>query len=1216
MKKLLVIFFLVAANYAFGQYPTPYQNLGSPTTAVRDTGGLIVRGMFMPPNFEDTIAANQSNYANKYSGSFIFTTSDSGYWARNAALTKWIRVGTGSGGSSNFGDTVFVRTPDLGVDTTTYPGHQIIFFRRANGLISGGVVTLSGCRTLTITPANYALQYMQYTSLLTTVSVDTSSPTLNRIDYVIADTNDIISVKKGTPAATPLPPYVNPSSELVITQINIPAAAGCLNGITATTVYDENLGVGGGEWDATTSGTLTNDYDNTDNPYHLTKAAFLSSYEDGSQQIFTHTGSIDTIKNGEVLSMWAYFNNVMDNQIQLQLWRNDTAVTQNTVINPYFNKNDSNNYQNIAVQFANLPVINGTTYNKIVFTLAGVDTSGAKGFYLDYIQLINGIINPSNQKVDSVTVIASNLYYWINGQQYLGGAVGGGSGGTVESVTGLNTDNTDPANPIVKLSLDAPLTGLGTPASHLAIDTTTNGTGLATIYRANRAYVNIELMADSTGLVYIRDNGERDTVLWTGGNNITYPLTTNKYYTGFGTFGSLPDTVRSYFSATSPIFYNSSTGVISSQAASGSQNGYLTSANWTTFNGKQDALTLTTTGSSGAATLVGATLNIPQYSGGSALTNDGSGYRWTKTGTSLKTLFAGNGISADSSSNTNGITLKADTSILATKNYVTNNISGGTVTTVTGSGNIASSGGTTPNITFTGTLPIANGGTNITGYTTGDIIYASATNVLSKLPIGTTRQKLGVVGGVPAWMDSTAVSGSSGWGLTGNASTVAGTNFLGTTDSIPFEIKANNVRAAFIGIDLTGGNGTSTSFGMRALSSAVTSGNVAFGWKALRFNNSSGNNNSALGSEALGANTSGINNTATGFQALLANTTGQNNTADGSNALKAVILTGNNTALGYNTLSATTAGADNTAAGSSAGANNTGSQSVAVGSQALINVTGSYNTAVGYGSLGGASGAGSANTGIGRATLFNNTSGTNNIAIGYSGGQYNSTASNQVFINSFDRGSYVADQNQSPVYIKQSSTDLMSQVGSFNGKLGINNIAPTAFLHLSRGTNIANTAPLKFNGSTISLATTATSGNGSNATITFATTTNPTFVVGTQIIVAGVTPSGYNGTYTVLNSTATTVTFLSATTGAQTVAGTITQANKLTTPEDGAVEYDGTDYYVTTGSTRYILTRTLVGTAAPATTPAAVGIHFVDTVNKKEYVATGTSSSADWTILN
>jgi len=50
--------------------------------------------------------------------------------------------------------------------------------------------------------------------------------------------------------------------------------------------------------------------------------------------------------------------------------------------------------------------------------------------------------------------------------------------------------------------------------------------------------------------------------------------------------------------------------------ASATNRGALSSANWSTFNGKQNAITLTTTGTSGPATLVGATLNIPQYSGG------------------------------------------------------------------------------------------------------------------------------------------------------------------------------------------------------------------------------------------------------------------------------------------------------------------------------------------------------------------------------------------------------------------------------------------------------------------------------------------------------------------------------------------------------------------------------------------------------------------------
>lgn len=70
------------------------------------------------------------------------------------------------------------------------------------------------------------------------------------------------------------------------------------------------------------------------------------------------------------------------------------------------------------------------------------------------------------------------------------------------------------------------------------------------------------------------------------------------------------------------------------------------------------------------------------------------------------------------------------------------------------------------------------------------------------------------------------------------------------------------------------------------------------------------------------------------------------------------------------------------------------------------------------------------------------------------------------------------------------------------------------------------------------ITTTAATGNGTTATLTFASTTVfPS--VGQQIYVHGVTPSGYNGLYTVTASTATTVSYANATTGAQTVAGAI-----------------------------------------------------------------------------
>ena len=47
--------------------------------------------------------------------------------------------------------------------------------------------------------------------------------------------------------------------------------------------------------------------------------------------------------------------------------------------------------------------------------------------------------------------------------------------------------------------------------------------------------------------------------------------------------------------------------------ASATNRGLLSSTDWSTFNSKQGALTLTTSGSSGASTLVGSALNIPNY---------------------------------------------------------------------------------------------------------------------------------------------------------------------------------------------------------------------------------------------------------------------------------------------------------------------------------------------------------------------------------------------------------------------------------------------------------------------------------------------------------------------------------------------------------------------------------------------------------------------------
>jgi hypothetical protein len=76
----------------------------------------------------------------------------------------------------------------------------------------------------------------------------------------------------------------------------------------------------------------------------------------------------------------------------------------------------------------------------------------------------------------------------------------------------------------------------------------------------------------------------------------------------------------------------------------------------------------------------------------------------------------------------------------------------GTVTSVNVAiGGMTSSGAITTSgtITMSGQLAIANGGTNLSTYTTGDMLYASATNTLSKLAVGSTGQIPIISGGVP-----------------------------------------------------------------------------------------------------------------------------------------------------------------------------------------------------------------------------------------------------------------------------------------------------------------------------------------------------------------------------------------------------------------------------------------------------------------------------------
>ena len=98
----------------------------------------------------------------------------------------------------------------------------------------------------------------------------------------------------------------------------------------------------------------------------------------------------------------------------------------------------------------------------------------------------------------------------------------------------------------------------------------------------------------------------------------------------------------------------------------------------------------------------------------------------------------------------------------------------GTVTAVTASAPLASSGGTTPDISL-GTVTTANGGTGLTTYTAGDLLYYATGTALSKLGIGASTYILTSSGTAPQYTDpatitvGTATTATTATNVTGGA---------------------------------------------------------------------------------------------------------------------------------------------------------------------------------------------------------------------------------------------------------------------------------------------------------------------------------------------------------------------------------------------------------------------------------------------------------------
>jgi hypothetical protein len=176
---------------------------------------------------------------------------------------------------------------------------------------------------------------------------------------------------------------------------------------------------------------------------------------------------------------------------------------------------------------------------------------------------------------------------------------------------------------------------------------------------------------------------------------------------------------------------------------------------------------------------------------------------------------------------------------------------------------------------------------------------------------------------------NTLVGGSSGGGMTTGGSNVG----------VGYQALASNSTAS-----------NNTAVGYQAAYSNTSGGNTAIGTTAF-YTNTSGNNATCVGYQAGYSNTTDTELTAFGYRAAFSNTTGSGGgrtTAIGVQALEANTTGYSNCAVGWRSLNVVTTNSLNAALGTQAGQNCTGSTNLFLGAQCNTEATsGSNNVSIG-----------------------------------------------------------------------------------------------------------------------------------------------------------------------------------------------------------------------------------------------------------------------------
>ncbi len=302
------------------------------------------------------------------------------------------------------------------VDTKDLSVTNRIFFDGAwryrwliNSDIKGGIVTWVSGFTFAVTSAQYTIKGKEYSSAGGQITLNAADSIYPRFDVIALNNLGQIVKLTGTPAALPSVPVTDRSTQIFRTLILVPAAATSPGGVSNITIYNENT-----EWshvDADFTGGIN--YTSTTQPYtgavSINVTGTTGTTASGGFKFFN--GQSFGYKSFTTLRFYIRLKAALTSGANLQVGLGNGNETLTPITAAHgFNPALINVWQNVTMPIEDFNKLS-TNFSVFYFIITG----NASGFYVDNIQLQNGVTTGNGGNLYDTLKVNSPLKVFYNG---------------------------------------------------------------------------------------------------------------------------------------------------------------------------------------------------------------------------------------------------------------------------------------------------------------------------------------------------------------------------------------------------------------------------------------------------------------------------------------------------------------------------------------------------------------------------------------------------------------------------------------------------------------------------------------------------------------------------------------------------------------------------------------------------------------------------------